>query len=539
MLWDAHGRADTATRFALAYLRPHAEHLIVVSNGQLQPESRELLAAVADEVMERENTGFDVGAYRAALEHVGLASPGFDEVLLTNYTWFGPIPTSPGDDTGFAPMFAAAERLDADAWGLTEHGPISPDPYRLRGTLPAHLQSHFIAVRRPALDSDAWRAHWDDMPPIRSYADSVRFHEAALTPRLREAGFRVRALYPRPLRPGEHAPAANPAMERPLELLEAGCPVVKRRLAWHDPVELDHRGVVAAEVFGRMRALGYPDACMQDAVTSANPRALATNLGWSATIPDVDVDVDVDAGTASTSLPMLSSVLVSAATATVAATATATVDAAADEHEPLAFTVPPAAAAVNPATLTDALTLHPHAGVVIQLASGAGRDPLGEPAGDAAASRLADSLGFTGLDLDGTPPLGVGVIAGAVRRELAATLGKRLAAAGGAAAAAKAIGQNADVVERALVRILAALAVTRGEAVIEADTESGWRCRATALATREAALRRHLPRGVRSPFRTAAARGVGGFTPRALADLIDRAAPGFTRAIRSLGRRGR
>lgn len=533
MLWDAHGRADTATRFALAHLRPHAEHLIVVSNGQLQPESREFLAAVADEVMERENTGFDVGAYRAALEHVGLTSPGFDEVLLTNYTWFGPIPPSPGDDTGFAPMFAAAERLDADAWGLTEHGPISPDPYRLRGTLPAHLQSHFIAVRRPVLDSDAWRAHWDDMPPVRSYADSVRFHEAALTPRLREAGFRVRALYPRPLRPGEHAPAANPAMERPLELLEFGCPVVKRRLAWHDPVELDHRGVVAAEVFGRMRALGYPDACIQDAVTGANPRVIATNLGWSATIPDGDAD----AGSTRVASPVLSSVLASAAT--VAATATATVDAAADEHEPLAFTVPPAAAAVNPATLTDALTAHPHAGVVIQLASGAGRDPLGEPAGDAAASRLADSLGFTGLDLDGTPPLGVGVIAGAVRRELAATLGERLVAAGGATAAANATGQSAQAIERALVRILAALAVTRGEAVIEADTASGWRYRATALATREAELRRHLPRGVRAPFRTAAARGVGGFTPRALADLIDRAAPGFTRAIRSLGRRGR
>ena len=250
-------------------------------------------------------------------------------------------------------------------------------------------------------------------------------------------------------------------MERPLELLEAGCPVVKRRLAWHDPVELDHRGVVAAEVFERMRAHGYPDSCVQDAVTGANPRALATNLGWSATIPDADAD----AGSTRVASPVLSSVL--------ASTASATLDATANDDEPLAFTVPPAAAALNAPTLTDALTAHPHAGVLIQLASGAGRDPLGEPTTDAATARLADQLGFTGLDLGGTPPLGVGVIAGAVRHDLAATLGERLTAIGGATGAAKAIGQNADVVERALVRILVALAVTRGEAMIEADTASG------------------------------------------------------------------
>ncbi|MCP6640597.1 rhamnan synthesis F family protein, partial [Klebsiella pneumoniae] len=62
-----------------------------VSNSALTTESRVALEAVADSVWERENTGFDVGAYREILERHGDRIADFDEIVLMNYTFYGPI----------------------------------------------------------------------------------------------------------------------------------------------------------------------------------------------------------------------------------------------------------------------------------------------------------------------------------------------------------------------------------------------------------------------------------------------------------------
>src|SRR5690606_26598021 len=164
---------------------------------------------------------------------------------------------------------------DIDVWGMTEHGPITPDPYTFRGTLPAHLQSNWIAVRASVLRSAAWAEYWASMPPITSYDDSVRHHESRFTTFFTEAGFRAEAVFPA-------APfgVANPSMEQPLALMQAGCPIVKRRLFFHDPVELDHRAVDVAEVAAAMRRGGYDTTSLVHSLAlTTPPRTVASALG--------------------------------------------------------------------------------------------------------------------------------------------------------------------------------------------------------------------------------------------------------------------
>ena len=62
-----------------------------VNNGPLQPESRQWAQGCCHTVLERENTGFDVGAYRDAVLQIGLDMLlHYDEVVLMNYT-AGPV----------------------------------------------------------------------------------------------------------------------------------------------------------------------------------------------------------------------------------------------------------------------------------------------------------------------------------------------------------------------------------------------------------------------------------------------------------------
>ena len=109
--YHPNGQADAACRFAVQQMAAVGQ-VFFVNNGPLQPESRQWAQGCCHTVLERENTGFDVGAYRDAVLQIGLDMLlQYDEVVLMNYTLAGPV----GD---VAAMFAAMDgRPELDFWG--------------------------------------------------------------------------------------------------------------------------------------------------------------------------------------------------------------------------------------------------------------------------------------------------------------------------------------------------------------------------------------------------------------------------------------
>lgn len=213
----------------LSALRPHFSDMIFVSNGQLNDAGRRSAAALADEVIERENKGFDVWAYKTTLEHCGwdkLAE--YDEVIMMNHTIMGPL--YPFDE-----MFREMDsRTDLDFWGLTLYHGSPYNPYRKcrYKFLPLHIQSHFIAVRRSLLTSPQFRRYWDKMPRINSYGEAVSCHEAVFTKTFEDMGFRW-AAYVDTTDMLDHD--ICPILFSPVRIIkEKRCPVFKRRSFFHD-----------------------------------------------------------------------------------------------------------------------------------------------------------------------------------------------------------------------------------------------------------------------------------------------------------------
>lgn len=277
LVYDERGTIDDYIPYKLERLRPFAERIMVVVNGLLGDEGRATLEAVADDVWQRENTGFDVGGFQEGIRRLGDDVDQYDELILMNYTWFGPV-------RPFEPLF---ERMDAaddvDFWGLTDHGPVTPHPYLGEGTMPAHLQSHWLAVRRPVLQSDAWRRYWDEMPPITSYGDSIHFHESRFTEYFEQAGFRARTAYPYQ----DYAPLTHPAFEAASQLLDDGCPALKRRPLFHDPLYLDREGLIGRWLVESACREGYPmEFIWQSMAQSAPPRVLYTNAAMMEILPE-------------------------------------------------------------------------------------------------------------------------------------------------------------------------------------------------------------------------------------------------------------
>ena len=77
--YDGQGILDTPCRLAAQAFRQVSQGMLLVSNGVLATESRSWVNQAGIPVLERLNSGLDVGAYRQALQTVGReVLAGFD-----------------------------------------------------------------------------------------------------------------------------------------------------------------------------------------------------------------------------------------------------------------------------------------------------------------------------------------------------------------------------------------------------------------------------------------------------------------------------
>jgi lipopolysaccharide biosynthesis protein len=178
--FDRDGRFDPHVHHALAAYRPHADKLVVVSNSASRLPLE--LSGLVDRFLPRANVGYDFAAWRD-----GLASlrPGeFDEVICVNDSVYGPL-----FDLG--PALTDTRLQDADLWGM-----VLSDQNTSRGAPRVkHLQSWFLGMRRPLLESEAWAGFWRGIEPLASKREVVDRYEIGFSAQMAAAGFRVAGLY--------------------------------------------------------------------------------------------------------------------------------------------------------------------------------------------------------------------------------------------------------------------------------------------------------------------------------------------------------
>ena len=221
--YDKDGIADRYVDAYLEGLQEVCDEFLIVSNGDITEDSRGTFRKYTEDILIRENKGFDVWAYKEALAHIGWDRlRQYHEVVLANCTLMGPV-------YPFSEMFTAMERKqELDFWGITAFGKLDQDPfgYSPYGYLPEHIQSHFIVYRNSFLQAEALKKYWDEIPEINSYEESIGRHESVFTKKFEDEGFRWDVYV--------HAPEENPTsyylMMDPVSALKKDrCPVFKRR----------------------------------------------------------------------------------------------------------------------------------------------------------------------------------------------------------------------------------------------------------------------------------------------------------------------
>lgn len=223
--YDKDGIVDKYIFHILEDLKKRSERIIFVCNGKLAPQSRNELGVYTEDILVRENTGYDVWAYKEGLAYCGWNHlKQYDELVMMNHTIF-PTPHS------FSNMFDHMDSISADFWGVTKFF----ESNTTLGRVPDHIQSHFIAVRHEMLSSYEFKTYWENMPQINSYAESVKFHESKFTELFKEYGFKPYVyVETEELRPLTNCPAY---WHQRYLLRNTSTPLIKRKSFYYQPYD--------------------------------------------------------------------------------------------------------------------------------------------------------------------------------------------------------------------------------------------------------------------------------------------------------------
>lgn len=215
--YDKYGHAASFIKTFLDDLMDNLDDLVVVVNGQLSDQARQLFSEYTKTIIVRENKGLDVAAYKQAILTLGWEKlESYDEVICLNDTVMGPV-------YPFREMFACMDCKDVDFWGITAYAGETVD----KEQIPTHLQAYWHAYRRSLVSSPAFHEYWETMPLWKDYAEVTRKHEMTFTKHFTDLGFTWASYIDWRKYQGY---SSYPLLYMPMQIVrDDRCPIFKRR----------------------------------------------------------------------------------------------------------------------------------------------------------------------------------------------------------------------------------------------------------------------------------------------------------------------
>ena len=226
VFFDKDGIVDDYIVYLLDEICKYLERLIVVCNGSLTKDGKNIFERYSNEIFLRENVGFDVAAWQFALvEKVGAENlKKYDQLILFNDTFYGPF-------YSFGNIFSKMELQNVDFWGITVHGKAY-DGWGIceYGYLPEHIQSYFTVYEKQLIITDIFWNYWTSLPLAKSFSEAVCFHEVRQTKFFSDAGYSYSVLCDTRILENGYSYSDNHYIYNPFMLIKNfNCPIVKRK----------------------------------------------------------------------------------------------------------------------------------------------------------------------------------------------------------------------------------------------------------------------------------------------------------------------
>lgn len=182
VIYNAQQRVEDYVLYLLDNMYGLFSNLIIVVNGKLNHGEVDKLRIYSQNIIFRNNYGFDAGAYKEVItKH--LATDGmedFDQCVLFNDTFCGSF-------YDWNDIFLRMGKEKKDFWGLSKW--IGGYSQLLDENLPEHVQAFFLVIEKDLLRSELFMKFWHEMQVPKFYEDAIKKFEVGFTQYFYKKGF--------------------------------------------------------------------------------------------------------------------------------------------------------------------------------------------------------------------------------------------------------------------------------------------------------------------------------------------------------------
>ena len=185
--YNAYNKLSDHVIYTLEKLKPFFVKIVFISNSILKNEDKERIKHLSDKIIQRENKGFDFGAWKDAIIEEGWEElKKYDSLILMNDTCFGPL-------FDLSNLFNEMERKDCDFWEITNHKKLI-EKRQLR-VIPEHLQSYFFSFNKNVFLSNVFKKFWEKVKYHKDIQKVIHKYETKLTKILTRKGFKYKSFF--------------------------------------------------------------------------------------------------------------------------------------------------------------------------------------------------------------------------------------------------------------------------------------------------------------------------------------------------------
>lgn len=182
--FNKNNQLSSHVEYQLQKMKPLFSKVVFISNSQLSDYHKQTLfdKVLVDDIIIRDNIGFDFAAWRDGMAAVGFESLSeYDNVTIMNDTCFGPL-------WDMKPYFLTYEDDGkVDFWGLTNN--------RQTKEFAEHIQSYFISFKKSVLSNETFLQFWRSIQDFTDVQDVIKNYETQVTTSLLKEGFRYKCIF--------------------------------------------------------------------------------------------------------------------------------------------------------------------------------------------------------------------------------------------------------------------------------------------------------------------------------------------------------
>ncbi len=174
-LFAAFDKKGEIADYVLYYLKALAQIADVYYWGEFETSEAEKakLEPYCKAVYCKSHGEYDFGSWRRLVQKIGRKKiETYDEVIIANDSCYGPL-------FDLSEVFQKMDKKDCDFWGLSS-----------ACNRHIHLQSYFLVLKKPVIQSDAFYDFMEQVKPELNYCDVCTRYEDRFTYTLSKAGFK-------------------------------------------------------------------------------------------------------------------------------------------------------------------------------------------------------------------------------------------------------------------------------------------------------------------------------------------------------------